>query len=96
MLALVGQGFWVALLQAVLFYYAAGAAIHWVIPRLAPVRSIQKHARGAHDVRRDALFSLGAIQLPCSSACTGARSRQAGPPPRRRRQAGLCTHVSLL
>ena len=60
MFTLVGQGFWVAFLQAVSFYYAAGAAIHYVIPRLAPVQSIQKHARGAHDVRRDALCSLGA------------------------------------
>lgn len=60
LLPLYGGGFGPAVGQLVAFYYVTGCIIHFAVPRLIPVQHIQKHARGKHDVWRDALYSLGA------------------------------------
>jgi hypothetical protein len=61
---LVGDGFWIAFLQAATFYYVAGLLIHCIIPRLAPVQGIQKQVRKDHEAWRDAFFSIGTWHLP--------------------------------
>ena len=52
-------GFWVAFRQLVVFYYACGFLIHFVAPKLLPVKNIQTSERKSGEVRRDALCSLG-------------------------------------
>ncbi len=62
-LPLYGGGFWVAFTQLTVFYYAMGAALHFVLPRIAPVKSIQHQPRKRGEVLRDAFYSLGAMKF---------------------------------
>jgi hypothetical protein len=59
MLALYGDGFLTAFAQQALFYYLLGAVLHFVIPAVVNVKSIQDQPRGEGEVARDALHSLG-------------------------------------
>lgn len=59
MLPLYGGGFWVALLQATCVYYAAAIVLHYLVPALFPVKSIQKGDRQPRQVAREACSSLG-------------------------------------
>lgn len=59
LLPLYGGGFWVAFSQLILFYYAVGAILHYVLPRILPVKGIQQQARKRGEVLRDAVYSLG-------------------------------------
>lgn len=56
---LVGGGFAVAFAQLCIFYYACGSLLHFIIPVLLPVKSVQSEPRKAGSVGRDALYSLG-------------------------------------
>jgi len=58
-LPLYGGGFFVAFLQLCTFYYSTAAILHFVLPRLLTLKSVQVHARSPGDVRRDALASIG-------------------------------------
>ena len=69
---LFGGGFSAAVVQLVVFYYTAACIMHFVVPRLLPVKSIQKAVRGRQDVWRDALFSLGVPPTPNSTWARGA------------------------
>lgn len=57
---LYGGGFWVALAQLTAFYYAIGAVLHFVLPRVVAVKGIQHQQRKKGDVARDAFYSTGA------------------------------------
>jgi len=56
---LTGGGFWVAFAQVALVYYGFAAAIHWLIPRLFAVESVQVGQRRPGQVRKEALLSIG-------------------------------------
>lgn len=56
---LFGGGLWVAVAQLSLVYYLGGAALHYVVPRLFPVKSIQVQPRPPGVVARDAFYSIG-------------------------------------
>eukprot|EP00955_Chlamydomonas_euryale_P109957 365969-Chlamydomonas_euryale.AAC.12 len=55
----VGGGFIIAYAQLVAFYYAAGALLHFAVPAMMEVKSVQVEARRSGSVARDALYSLG-------------------------------------
>jgi hypothetical protein len=57
---LYGGGFGLAFAQLLTFYYAAGCILHYVVPHILPVVSVQEHQRHPSDVQRDCLQSLGA------------------------------------
>jgi hypothetical protein len=56
---LTGGGFWAAFAQVALVYYGFAAAIHWLIPGLFEVESVQVGERRPGQVRREALLSIG-------------------------------------
>ncbi|GFR42198.1 hypothetical protein Agub_g3089 [Astrephomene gubernaculifera] len=56
---LYGGGFWVAMTQLTVFYYIAGAILHFVVPRFVSVKNIQVQSRKQGEVQRDAIYSLG-------------------------------------
>ena len=56
---LTGGGFWVAFAQVALVYYGFAAAIHWAIPRLFEVESVQVGKRRPGQVKKEALLSIG-------------------------------------
>lgn len=67
---LYGGGFPLALVQLSVFYYTAGCILHYIVPRIFPVVSVQEHERRPGDVQRDCLHSLGVAPLSqrCSSS----------------------------
>lgn len=60
MLPLVGGGYGVALLQVSLVYYVAAAVLHYVVPALVSVQSVQHASPKPGQVRQEALRSIGA------------------------------------
>lgn len=60
---LYGGGFLHALVQLMVFYYAGGILLHYVVPRILPIQSVQERERGSSDVSRDSIYSLGARLL---------------------------------
>jgi hypothetical protein len=56
---LTGGGFWVAFAQVALVYYGFAAAIHWAIPVLFEVESVQVGNRRPGQVKKEALLSRG-------------------------------------
>ena len=69
-----GGGFSLAFAQLLMFYYSAGCILHFLVPRVLPVISIQEHERRPGDVQRDCIQSLGAfhpILLPTQCSCFG-------------------------
>ncbi|GIL77889.1 hypothetical protein Vretimale_6578 [Volvox reticuliferus] len=62
-LPLYGGGFWVAFVQLTLFYYVVGAVLHFLLPRIAPVKHIQHQPRKRGEVLRDAFYSLGPLAV---------------------------------
>lgn len=61
---LYGGGFATAFFQLLIFYYGCGALLHFVVPRILPVKHVQcPDKRKPGDVERDALFSLGPIAV---------------------------------
>ena len=79
---LYGGGYWVALAQACLVYYLLAVVLHWVVPALLPVRSIQPGKRRSGQVTQEALNSLGAQGMGrdgCRLRCSGAQGRVAPP-----------------
>lgn len=64
---LYGGGFWVACMQLVAYYYACGALLHFIVPRVLNVKGIQAQKRKPGEVLRDALCSLGA-HMPSPAA----------------------------
>jgi hypothetical protein len=56
---LYGGGFSLAIVQLLAFYYTAGCILHYLVPSIFPVVSIQEHERRPGDVQRDCLHSLG-------------------------------------
>ncbi|KAG2483646.1 hypothetical protein HYH03_017522 [Edaphochlamys debaryana] len=60
---LYGGGFWVAFTQLVVFYYTVGALLHFVVPRIVPVKGIQVQPRKQGDVLRDAIYSIGPLAV---------------------------------
>ena len=59
---LYGGGFWPALAQLCLFYNSVGAILHWVVPALVPVHSIQANLHKPGVVLRDSIYSFGELQ----------------------------------
>lgn len=51
-------------LACVQVYYAAGAVLHYVVPALFPVKSVQKGQPRQGQVTSEALYSLGAPPSP--------------------------------
>ncbi|GLC45014.1 hypothetical protein PLESTB_001743700 [Pleodorina starrii] len=62
-LPLYGGGFWVAFTQLTVFYYTMGAVLHFVLPRIVPVKAIQAQPRKRGEVLRDAFYSLGPLAV---------------------------------
>eukprot|EP01025_Chloroclados_australasicus_P053070 TRINITY_DN6208_c1_g3_i1.p1 TRINITY_DN6208_c1_g3~~TRINITY_DN6208_c1_g3_i1.p1 ORF type:complete len:319 (-),score=15.95 TRINITY_DN6208_c1_g3_i1:391-1299(-) len=58
---IVGGGFGLAFTQLFLFYYVFGIFLHFVLPRLLEVKSVQKIGRQKNQIMREALTSLGPI-----------------------------------
>ena len=56
---LTGGGFLVALAQVTAVYYALAALQHFVVPRLFPVRRLQKGAAKPGQARTEALNCVG-------------------------------------
>jgi sterol desaturase/sphingolipid hydroxylase (fatty acid hydroxylase superfamily) len=63
---LYGGGFLPAFAQLAAFYYALAAVLYWLVPRVLPVKCIQKEARGEGEPLRDAVASIGARFCLCS------------------------------
>ncbi|KAK9815322.1 hypothetical protein WJX72_001696 [[Myrmecia] bisecta] len=61
MLSLYGGGYWIAVLQVAVVYYAAAVLLHWVAPAFFPVKVIQKSDRQPGQVAREAVNSIGPI-----------------------------------
>uniref|UniRef100_A0A7S3VH27 Fatty acid hydroxylase domain-containing protein n=1 Tax=Dunaliella tertiolecta TaxID=3047 RepID=A0A7S3VH27_DUNTE len=60
---LYGGGFVPAFAQLFVFYYVVGALLHWGIPLLFPVQSVQPQPRAHGSVARDAFYSLGPMAV---------------------------------
>lgn len=58
---LYGGGFWVAFRQLVAVYYTAGFLLHYVVPRLFSVKSVQQRKPRPGQVAQEALHSLGPL-----------------------------------
>lgn len=56
---LYGGGFWVAFAQACAVYYAAAAVLHYVVPRLVAVASVQVGKPKEGQVAQEAINCLG-------------------------------------
>mmetsp|Transcript_12335 Transcript_12335/g.26636 ORF Transcript_12335/g.26636 Transcript_12335/m.26636 type:complete len:302 (-) Transcript_12335:896-1801(-) len=63
LMPLYGGGFWVAFTQVCAFYYFAGIVLHWVFPRILPVKNIQPDPRKPGVVARDAFYSIGPLAV---------------------------------
>lgn len=61
MLPLYGGGFLVAALQVSAVYYGTAILLHWLVPQIWSVKSIQVQPRQPGQVAREALFSLGTL-----------------------------------
>jgi len=59
MFQLYGGGFLPAFSQLSLFYYSTAALLHYIAPRLLPVKGVQVQKRSPDDLSRDAFNSLG-------------------------------------
>lgn len=59
MLPLYGGGFWVAFTQACLVYYAAAAALHFLVPRVMSVSSVQVGKPKQGQVLNEAINCIG-------------------------------------
>ena len=58
---LYGGGFLVAALQVSAVYYGTAILLHWLVPQIWSVKSIQVQPRQPGQVAREALYSLGAL-----------------------------------
>ncbi|MEW5319468.1 MAG: hypothetical protein WDW38_010617 [Sanguina aurantia] len=58
-----GGGFLVAFAQICTFYYIAACALHFVLPSLVKMDSIQPRARKQGEARRDAFYSIGPLAV---------------------------------
>ncbi|PRW20849.1 sterol desaturase [Chlorella sorokiniana] len=58
---LYGGGFWVALRQLAAVYYLAGFVLHYVAPRMFPVRTVQVAQPRKGQVAWEATYSIGAL-----------------------------------
>ena len=56
---LYGGGFWLAFSQVSLAYYLVAGLLHYAIPAVVPVKSIQPGERRQGQVAREALLSIG-------------------------------------
>lgn len=56
---LVGGGYWIALMQAFSTYFVGAAMLHWAVPSLLRVRSIQRGQPRRGQVAQEAINSLG-------------------------------------
>ena len=56
---LYGGGYWVAFAQVCVVYYTAASILHFVVPALFPVASVQAGKRKPHQTRTEALNSIG-------------------------------------
>jgi len=65
-MSLYGGGFWIAFSQACIVYYGAAVMLHYVVPTLLPVRTVQKGNRSKGQVSREIFNSLGEIYY-CTS-----------------------------
>lgn len=60
---LYGGGFWVAFRQLAAVYYAAAVVLHYVVPAVLPVKSVQKGQRRKGQVTAEALYSIGPLAV---------------------------------
>jgi hypothetical protein len=67
---LCGGGFLVAFLQIVALYYPAAILLHYIVPSILPVKTIQVQPRNPGDITRDALGSIGEPGLSLCSPRT--------------------------
>lgn len=56
---LYGGGYWAALGQVASVYFASAVLLHYVVPALLPMRSIQKGQRRPGQVTQEVINSLG-------------------------------------
>eukprot|EP01024_Parvocaulis_polyphysoides_P031644 TRINITY_DN28517_c0_g1_i4.p1 TRINITY_DN28517_c0_g1~~TRINITY_DN28517_c0_g1_i4.p1 ORF type:complete len:304 (+),score=4.35 TRINITY_DN28517_c0_g1_i4:85-912(+) len=63
MFPLVGGGFQFAFLQLFLFYYVLGFLLHFVLPKIFNVKSIQKNPRKDNQLQQESFNSLGPIAV---------------------------------
>lgn len=71
-----GGGFLVAFAQICTFYYVAACALHFVLPSLVKLDSIQPRARKQGEARRDAFYSIGEnVQPVCRHLHVPVRGR---------------------
>lgn len=91
---LYGGGFWVACMQLVAYYYACGAVLHFIVPRVINVKGIQAQKRKPGEVLRDALYSLGAHMPSTAAWCSDARPHAAcrAPTASHTRREGVACH----
>jgi hypothetical protein len=69
---LTGGGFLVALAQVTAVYYALATLLHFVVPRLFPVRSVQKGEAKPGQARTEALNCIGGRrELDLGGTCRG-------------------------
>ena len=74
---LTGGGFLVALAQVTAVYYALAALLHFAVPRLFPVRRVQKGEAKPGQARTEALNCVGGQRV--GSAGHGGPMRVASP-----------------
>lgn len=67
---LYGGGYWVAVWQVAITYYCASAVLHWVVPALWDVKSVQKGQRRPGQVLQEARDSIG----KCATGATAVRA----------------------
>ncbi|KAI3437745.1 hypothetical protein D9Q98_000193 [Chlorella vulgaris] len=58
---LYGGGYWVAVRQLAAVYYVTGVVLHYVVPAVLPVKSVQKGERRKGQVTAEALQSIGPL-----------------------------------
>ena len=66
---LYGGGFLVALLQNSVVYYLVASLLHFVVPRILKVQSIQVGQRKPHQVLTEATNCIGAYQATYGGLC---------------------------
>ena len=87
LLPLYGGGYRVAFMQVLVVYYAAASILHWVVPALVTVHSVEKGRRRPGQVAQEAWDCLGempphqgaVLRVACVDAhgCRGAGRGQA-------------------
>lgn len=77
---LTGGGFWTAVVQVAAIYYGVSAAIHWGVPAVLDVKSIQVRSQGsfAADEESSTRRSLSPHPPPSPPIPTQVQERHAG------------------